>query len=157
MSNKKQAGVGSPRGKESRAQSTAKRPNRTPVGGYRNILGVTDLDTKAYHYRWVHDQGEAGSRIVTFKDAGYDLVTSEEAGNIGDNKVFKSEDVGSIVRISAGSTGKSEGYLYLMRIRREWYEEDQEAKQLDILDAEKQMVAEVSSKDDGRYGKFKLS
>ena len=101
------------------------RPRRIPVSGRRDILTVGNREPD-FVYRWVKDYHETGGRIQQFIDAGYDFVKPEDH-QIGETYVFRSEDVGgSITRRPDGKTGE---YLYLMRINRDWYDEDQEAKQ----------------------------
>lgn len=138
---------GRPRKDETRAVS---RPERVPVSGNRDILTVRGKNPE-YHYRWVKDTDEDGQRILKFRNAGYEFCGSDEGLQVGQNMVFKSENVGSIVRKPAGS-GE---YFYLMRIYKEWYEEDQAAKQreIDAMDAQiKRPRNPDNAGDDGQYG-----
>ncbi len=129
---------------------TETRPERIPVSGQRDILTVRGKDP-AYEYRFVKDEHEAGQRILRFLDAGYSLVLSDEGIIVGQNHVYKSENVGSLIRAPAGK----EGFLYLMKQRKEFYEEDQTVKQEQILDTEKQMT--TPNKDAGQYGSVSIS
>jgi len=127
------------------------RRKRVPVSGNRDILTVHGKDPN-YMYRWVLDSKETGQRIWKFKQAGYDHVTSDEV-QVGDMMVYKSDNVGSIVRHPAGK----ENYLYLMKIRKEWYEEDQAAKMEDLAMSEKEHMRERDTEsDDGMYGGGRL-
>lgn len=127
----------------------AERPARTPVSGNRNILTVEGKDPD-YKYRWVLDDSESGQRIYKFLNAGYEFATKDQGVKIGDSVVYKSENAGSIIR-APGGNGQ---FLYLMRILREWYTEDQNAKQTLIREQEKQINR--ASKEDGQYGDVKL-
>ena len=103
------------------------KPNRerVPVGGPRDILTVANKDPN-YVYRWVMD---SPGRLEQFKKAGYEVVESNP--EVGQAAVDRATQLGSSVTMVRGS-----GTLVLMRIPREWYDEDQTAKQeeLDALD-----------------------
>jgi hypothetical protein len=104
------------------------RPPRSSVGGRRDKLSVQGKDPN-YEYRFVKDiviesqePGKAlvakpGQRITQFLDDGWTFVQSEEVV-VGDNNVYKTENLGSIVKVPAGN----EEYLYLMKIRKDWYD-----------------------------------
>ena len=108
----------------------AKRPNRIPVSGNRDLITVKGKDP-AFEYRIVRD---APGRLDKFLDAGYEVVTHE--AKVGDPRVGTPAAEGSPVKISMG--GGEQGYL--MRIPKEWYEEDQKAKQDEIDARETQMI-----------------
>ena len=108
---------------------------RIPLVGYRDILRVYGKNPD-YEYRWMSDSHEGGQRIVSAFRAGWELVdTTQEDMGIGDNAVMRDTKYGSIYRIPADKSGK---FLYLMRIKKEWHEADQAAKQaeVDLIDAE---------------------
>lgn len=134
-------------------QKTAEvRRKRVPVSGNRDLLTVLGKDPN-YHYRWVIDGDERGQRLWKFTRAGYEHVKSSEV-EIGEDMVFKSDNVGSIVRYPAGNGT----YLYLMKIPREWYQEDQKIKEQTIEEEEVNSLRERDLvKDDGMYGGGKLS
>lgn len=120
--------VGRPRKDETRAQSTGSRPvDRVPVQGFRDKLTVDGLDSN-YVYRWILDKDENGQRIEQCKAAGYEFVRGEDGVKIGQSSVHKSESMGSIFRISEPDGS----YLYLMRTLKEYYEEDQAAKNAEV-------------------------
>lgn len=127
------------------------RPKRVPMGTHRDILTVDGLDKENYKHRWVLDAGERGQRILRYELAGYSLCPADGL-SIGEAMVYKSESEGSIVRVPNGKSGE---YLYLMRISREWYDGDQDAKEENRVDVEKQVSR--ASGEDGQYGKTKLS
>lgn len=122
----------------------AKKRERVPVGAARDILTVQRQDPN-YVYRWVLDDPKRPGRLQRFLDGGYEVVT--DAHEVGQNTVDRAKKpLGSaITRPDGGST------LVLMRILKEWYDEDQAAKADKISDLEKTMIADESASD-GRYG-----
>ena len=130
--------------KETRAEE---RPARIPVNGQRDILTVYNKDPD-YSYRWVKDRHENGSRIQKFIAAGYEIVSSDNH-RVGENLVYKTNDGGSIIRIPEGD----HQHLYLMRQPMEYYNEDFEAKQNRLEEAEKGMF--LPDVDEGQYGEVR--
>ena len=126
-------------------KATSKRPTRIPVGAARDILTVNGQDPN-YVYRWVLDDPKRPGRIQRFKDGGYEIVT--DTNEVGQNSVDRGKKLGSaITRPDGGST------LVLMRILKEWYDEDQVAKAEKIADLEATMLDDEAN-GDGRYGTF---
>lgn len=127
---------------------TSNRPTRTPVSGARNILTVAGKDPN-YVYRWVNDS-EAGMRIEMFKQGGWELVNKDSEIKVGDKVIDQGSVVGSVTTryVGQGTTA------VLMRIPKEWYDEDQLAKQekLDELDASMQDQASAP----GNYGSISI-
>lgn len=146
--------TGRPEENQSRVENTKSRPERTPMGGFRDVLTVKGLDPE-YEYRWVLDQSENGQRIMMFLQAAWEFVTSESGVSVGQNSVYKSDNVGSIVRQSAGN-GE---YLYLMRILKEYYEEDKIASQQRIDDLEDAMIRDTGKEpgSDDLYGSVNIT
>jgi len=127
---------------------------RVPVSGHRKILSVLGKDRR-YVYRWVLDRDENGGRIQRFRLGGYQNVSAEGL-TIGQDMVFHSDDQGSIVRVPEG---KSSDFLYLMRIKREFYDEDQKAKADEIAANEasiRQPIGRQGGEDYAQYGEVKI-
>ena len=99
-----------------------------------------------FEYRFVND---TGSRIQNFKAAGYEFVTGDDL-IVGDNRVSDATDLGSAKRVISNDGTTS----YLMRIKKDWYEEDQASKAAAIKEQEAAMKQEASA---GRYGKLNIS
>ncbi len=99
-----------------------------------------------FEYRFVND---TGSRIQNFKAAGYEFVTGDDL-IVGDNRVSDATDLGSAKRVISNDGTTS----YLMRIKKEWYEEDQASKAAAIKEQEAAMKQEASA---GMYGKLNIS
>lgn len=122
-------------------------PDRVPVSGSRDILTVQGKNPD-FEYRWVRDKDEDGQRIFAFHQAGWDFVDSSEV-RVGSSLVYKTENVGSIIRTPSNDGG----YLYLMSIPKELYDEDQARKQQEINEIESQIFAPKD--DEGQYGSTK--
>lgn len=123
------------------------RPVRIPVSGERNILTVVGKDPN-YEYRWVNDT-EAGMRIDRFKQGGWEVV-EKEAVKVGDKAVDSGSQVGSVTTRYVGQGTQA----VLMRILKEWYDEDQEAKQAKLDEIDDAMRAEALAP--GSYGSVSL-
>ena len=127
------------------AKATAK--VRIPVGAARDILTVQGQDPN-YVYRWVLDDPKRPGRLQRFKDGGYEIVT--DVSETGDKSVDRGKKLGSAITRPDGSST-----LVLMRISKEWYDEDQALKADKISDLEETMVADVKA--DGGYGNMTIS
>jgi hypothetical protein len=97
---------------------------RVPIGGNRDILTV-DGKEDGWHYRWVLN---LGNRTRKFQKAGYEFVTHNVI--VGDARAGTPEVLGSQVEAMSGNGAQK---LILMRIKQEWYDEDQAAKELGTL------------------------
>ena len=152
----KKRGRGRPRKEDVEARQREEvlnqiRPKRQSIRDTRDILSVEGKDPN-FEYRWVLDQNENGQRIYRFQRAGWELVSKEENLEIGEASVFKSEGHGSIYRVPAGGSQ----YLYLLKIAKEFYEEDQARKHREIDELERTMIDREMSQE-GRYGRIEIS
>ena len=126
-----------------RRAATNNRPERVPLHEQRNKLTVSNRDPN-FVYRWVNDSDE---RIAKFKAAGYEAVTHET--QVGDPAVESGQNkTGSVVTKHVG--GKTTAVL--MRIPKEWYEEDQRTKQEELNASEAAMQREALSQFSGVKG-----
>jgi hypothetical protein len=124
-----------------------KKKKRVPLSGTsRNILGVRNKDP-GFRYRWVNVTND---RILRFQDAGYDPVTRDALGDGEDARVDTSKGTSSIAEKGVGMGMKA----ILMRIPKEFYEEDQRAKQERVDEIEASMKREAKK---DRYGKFEVT
>lgn len=126
----------------SRSRANNRRSTRTPLHS-RNILTVQDKDPEL-EYRWFNDVEE---RLFHAKNAGWEFVT-DKGITVGDPTVNASTEVGSVVSKKVGGGVVA----YLMALPKEFYEEDQEAKQDKVDRQERAMYEELNSPQDGRYG-----
>jgi hypothetical protein len=111
--------------------------------GPQAIAGNKDPN---FEYRFVND---TGSRVANFQAAGYEFVTGDDL-TVGDSRVFDPSDVGSAKRVTSNDGTIS----YLMRIKKEWYQEDQAAKAQQVNETEKAMKQDASQ---GMYGSLKVT
>jgi hypothetical protein len=130
--------------KEAIAKAPVSRVKRTPVGT-RSVLSVTGKDPN-YVYRIINDSGD---RVDEFLDAGYEVVSNKDV-RVGDKKVNKASSEGSVAQVSVGQGQKA----VVVRIKKEWYEEDQALKQERVDELENSTKAKAL---DGNYGKLELS
>lgn len=130
--------------KEAISKSPSGRVKRTPVG-VRNVLTVKGKDPE-YEYRIVNDTGD---RVAQFLDAGYEVVNAADV-QIGDRRVNQSSTEGSVAQTAVGGGIKG----IVVRIKKEWYNEDQAAKQAQV-DASEAATKQQALED--RYGKFEIS
>ena len=106
---------------------------RVPFGGARLKMQLSPQDMKRFQERgmvprWFNDEG---GRIERALGAGYDFVKPEHAGSLGQGALHQDgNDPESNVRVSlvANRADKVER-AYLMEIKKEYYDEDQAAKQ----------------------------
>jgi hypothetical protein len=125
-------------------KSLSGRVRRTPVG-VRNVLTVGNKDAN-YEYRIVNDEGD---RVEQFKAAGYDVVSASDV-TVGDRRINAATAEGSAAQVSVGGGMKA----VVMRIKKEWYVEDQDAKIANIAATEAATKSEAVRGSD--YGKLTL-
>lgn len=119
------------------------RPVRKPVG-FRNRLAVYDKDPN-FEYRWVNSSADGGDRVSIMEEAGYEKVvksaTRQSTGRVDNASPLASFET---------TPGGNGDLMVLMRIKKEWYAEDQKAKQarVDELDQAQKRTP------DGFYGKI---
>jgi len=130
--------------KEAIAKAPSGRVQRVPVGT-RNVLTVAGKEP-GYEYRIINDSGD---RVQEFLDAGYELV-KENSVKVGDKRVNKASSEGTVSQISVGQGQKA----FVVRIKKEWYDEDQAAKQQKVNELEASTKAKAL---DGTYGKLEIS
>lgn len=111
------------------------RKERIPVNGNRDILTVMNKKPEL-EYRWVVD---TPGRIEKFKQGGWEVV-QDEALTVGQKAVDTGSKLGSAITTSRG--GQT---LVLMAIPKEWYDEDQLAKQEKVDSLEALMMQETRS------------
>ena len=129
---------------EKTAKSPSGRTRRTPLN-VRNRLSVKDQDPN-FTYRIVNtEDAHGGDRVSSFLEHGYELV---ENSSVGDKRVDISAGLGSTPAFSVGQGKKA----VLMRIRKEWYEEDQAVKLQQVKASEETMYKDAKAD----YGKLEV-
>ena len=130
--------------KEAIAKAPRGRTQRVPVGT-RKVLTVAGKDPD-YEYRIINDSGD---RVQEFLDAGYELVERDSV-RVGDKRVGTASAEGSKAQLSVGQGMKG----FVVRIKKEWYQEDQARKQAHVNELESATKAKAL---DGTYGKLDIT
>ena len=126
-------------------EKNVKRVVRKPLfqRGPQSISGDKDPN---FVYRFVND---TGSRIDQMKQAGYEIV-EDDSLIVGDARVSDPTAQGSAKRVIS----KDGTVSYLMRQKKEWYDEDQAVKQKHNDEIEQSMKQQAS---EGMYGSIKMT
>lgn len=128
------------------SEAVEKRPQRIPVG-MRPKLAVVGKDP-GFVYRWVND---TPGRIDMFKQGGWELCSNQEV-DVGNQRAEQASEIGSLAsNIVDGGTGMR---AYVMKIRKEWYDEDQKANEAHIDQLERDQI--TANVNDGEYGSVKI-
>lgn len=122
---------------------TKRQAVRAPVSGRRNKLTIAGKEP-GFEYRIVNDDDD---RVMDLQERGYEIVTHE--AKVGDKRVGIPKKEGTPVQISVGGGKKA----YLMRQKKEWYDEDQAAKQVEVDELENALKGNSSSD----YGKLEIN
>lgn len=127
-----------------------KKPKKRIPLGQRNVLTVPkDEKDPDFEYRWVNDKD---GRINMFRDAGWEVDERREDVQVGDPNV--GTDTGRVGTAVTKSVGHGQ-VAYLMKIPKEFYQEDQQAKFGKIDEGESDLKMEQQKK--GRYGGIDIS
>jgi hypothetical protein len=99
-------------------------------GNFRDRLSVYNKDPN-FVYRWVLDTDSSGARIHWMRQAGWELSPNDV--QVGGSRMATSKEETTTARVPANRQGE---YHYLMRIKKEWYDEDQakKAEQIKLMD-----------------------
>ena len=125
---------------------TVERVRRTSINGVRNKLTVRGQDPD-YVYRHVLD---IDGRVEDLSERGYEIVENKGI-EVGDKRVAAASNVGSVVTTNSGDGRK----LILMRIKKEYYEEDKKTKEAVVNATEEQLRGHASG--NGLTGNIKLT
>ena len=130
--------------KEAIAKAPSGRVRRSPLTR-KNVLTVVGKEP-GFEYRIVNDTED---RVAEFVERGYEVVQSNKI-QVGDKRVSKATPEGSPIQMSVGGGKKA----IVMRIRKDWYDEDQTAKQDYVAETERATKQKAL---DGTYGKLDIS
>lgn len=112
----------------------------------KNKLKTAGLDQENYVYRVVNsDDSRYAGRVANLKKRGYAITANEQ---LGDEVGVEAHQIGSVTSRPVGHGVNG----ILMRIPREFYEEDQRQKQAEVDETEKGMVDEELLKSSDTYG-----
>ena len=111
---------------EALTRTTNERTTRERV---RNVFNGTQAkltvnkQIPGYHLHIFNDEP---GRVQTAIDGGWEFVTPDEVGGVKDSVTSGNTDLGDKVRFLVGTSEKGDGlYAYLLKIKQEWYDEDQ--------------------------------
>lgn len=126
----------------------ATRVKRNPIKDtFRNRQFVKGKDPN-YEYRFVNDEDD---RLSIMKERGWEVVVDKDI-QIGDKRVADPTSEGTPRTISGGG-GLTQ---YLMRIPKDWYEEDQAVKREHIQRLEDSIKPTKEQRADGFYGEVSI-
>ena len=143
-----------------RAEESGRRPRRKRSGGRSDIISVEGMDPN-FEYRLVKDVmveseekekalvARPGQRIMKFIDDGWEFVQGDEVV-IGGNYEYKTGNLGSLVKVPAGQ----DEYLYLMKIKKEWFEADKAELAKERLNIDELQTEDAHAR--GLYGSVKF-
>jgi len=113
-------------------RSTSERSTRGKRSTFNGTEGKLRIGTSIEGYH-LHILNDTPGRIQQALEVGYEFVSPNEVGGTATNVVSRNTDIGDKVRFLVGSGDNNEPtYAYLMKIRQELYEEDQNAMQSKI-------------------------
>lgn len=106
------------------------RAKRVPMGTPELKMSVPQAEQDKDHvYRWFNDKP---GRLQRAQNAGYEFV-EDPTIQVGEGSESKQSNQDARVSMLAGKDERGGPlYAYLMRIKREWYEDDQDVKQAAI-------------------------
>lgn len=119
--------------KQEAVRSETQRGKRASFNGTEGKLRV-GKDLPGWH---LHIFNDGPGRIEQALSVGYEFVSPAEIGGTSTNVVSRNTDIGDKVRFLVGVDAQNEPqYAYLMKIRQEFFEEDQGILQSrnDIID-----------------------
>lgn len=118
-----------------------RRPSLKPKG--RMYVAGKDPD---YEYRFVNN---IDGKVEQRAEDGWEIVTKAELKQVGERRVDVPSTEGSNQEVHVGHGHRA----VLMKIRKDWYAEDQAAKQQAVDDKEALTKQEAL---DGHYGKITI-
>ena len=108
------------------AESTkVERPRERKRGVFNGTQGKLQVGATIPGFH-LHIFNDTPGRIQAATENGYEFVHPNEVGGVMENVTSRNTDIGDKVRFLVGAGEKGEPmYAYLMKIKEEWWEEDQ--------------------------------
>ena len=128
-------------------RSTSDRPSRKNRDNFNGTGLKLSVGYQIEGYQ-LHIFNDEPGRIDWALANDYEFVSPEEVGGTTTNVVSRNTDVGDKVRYLVGTSGSDPQYGYLMKIRQEWYDEDQQRVQ-DRVDLTDEAIRRGKLKGDG--------
>lgn len=122
-----------------------RRGKRIPVGTRQKLMIEKKELESGYEHRFVNNKP---GRIEQFEEGGWEIVRGKK--KIGDPSIGEGTQMGSATTKDVGQGTTA----VLMRIKKEWYKEDQDAKSSAIKESMKTITREAEKP--GNYGKIKI-
>lgn len=113
-------------------RKTTDRASRRQRGVFNGTTGKLKISEEARNKLeeagWhLHIFNDTPGRVEEALTAGYEFVTTEEIGSAVNTVVSRNTDLSDKVRFLVGVSEEGDGmYAYLMKIKKEYFEEDQE-------------------------------
>ena len=126
MEEKREKSMAEYEAKQEAPKGEQRRERRSAFNGTRGKLSING-QIPGYHLHIFNDTTEG--RIQQALETGYEFVSPEEVGGVTTNVTDRNTDIGDKVRFLVGSADGKPLYAYLMKIKQEWWEEDQKAMQ----------------------------
>lgn len=111
---------------EADTQDVRDKPTRRKRGVFNGTQGKLKINGTIPGYH-LHIMNDDRNRLQDAQDNGYEFVNPKEIEDVSENVTSRNGDIGdSRVRFLVGTQENGQPmYGYLMKIRREWFEEDQ--------------------------------
>lgn len=116
-------------GETTQVRSSVDRGERPRRGVFNGTTGKLKIhgDIPGYHMHIIND---VPGRIEEALSGGYEFVSPNEIGGVAENVTSRNTDLGDKVRFLVGTAASGDPlYAYLMKVRQDWYDEDQEELQ----------------------------
>lgn len=117
---------------EAKQEKKVEQKTRTKRASFNGTEGKLRIGNQIYGYH-THIFNDSPGRIQQALEVGYEFVSPDEVGGTSTNVVSRNTDIGDKVRFLVGTADTGEAlYAYLMKIRQEFFDEDQLATQSKI-------------------------
>jgi hypothetical protein len=109
---------------EAKVRNTADRTTREKRSSFNGTEGKLRISREIPGYH-THIFNDSPGRIEQALDVGYEFVSPDEVGGTATNVTSRNTDIGDKVRFLVGVVDNQPQYAYLMKIKQEFYDEDQ--------------------------------
>ena len=118
--------------KQEQVRTTTQRGSRSRRNAFNGTEGKLKIEHEIEGYH-LHIFNDTPGRIDQALSSDYEFVSPDEIGGVSVNTVSRNTDIGDKVRFLVGTDANNQPlYAYLMKIRNEFYEEDQNVIQAKV-------------------------